>query len=381
MTAIHTSTALIERLRSQAAHDGKTFPAGGTPPDALMRALLLEAAAALAAQDAKLAAVREALTMLLCDHQLRVVGPTLMVCERCGLRRDPTKETTRCVELATAKAALATEPQGATAERPARTHRQYQCDHCRGVWLVEAETHEPRGCTLTNCHGRQSPLPEPASPCSAAHEDDLDVSEVFEAFEESSRIVAADARSAAQEAPFPPDHLWEGPCGCDDCRPRFASAAAQEALAEEEALIASTGTLAPVARELLSRMKADRDAAQEAPREEVIEIDEDGIVHMPESAERTLRSIATMLGWGNVPPRETLERNIAALKARASSSAPPVDVAALRALSAQWRSSDRIGWCFADDLDRLLGAPPPLTAKERRWCSTCGMETCWCIEL
>lgn len=36
-----------------------------------------------------------------------------------------------------------------------------------------------------------------------------------------------------------------------------------------------------------------------------------------ESAERTLQSIAAMLGWENMPPRETLEREIAALKARA----------------------------------------------------------------
>ena len=32
--------------------------------------------------------------------------------------------------------------------------------------------------------------------------------------------------------------------------------------------------------------------------------------------ERTIASIATMLGWDNVPPRDVLERNIAALKAR-----------------------------------------------------------------
>jgi len=42
-----------------------------------------------------------------------------------------------------------------------------------------------------------------------------------------------------------------------------------------------------------------------------------------ESAERTLHSIVTMLGWENMPPRETLERDIAALKARAS--AAPIE--------------------------------------------------------
>ena len=35
-----------------------------------------------------------------------------------------------------------------------------------------------------------------------------------------------------------------------------------------------------------------------------------------EEAKATIKSIATMLGWMNVPPRETLERSVAALKAR-----------------------------------------------------------------
>jgi len=37
----------------------------------------------------------------------------------------------------------------------------------------------------------------------------------------------------------------------------------------------------------------------------------------PESPERTLASLATMLGWVNVPPRQTLEREINELKRRA----------------------------------------------------------------
>lgn len=37
-------------------------------------------------------------------------------------------------------------------------------------------------------------------------------------------------------------------------------------------------------------------------------------------AERTVASLAAMLGWGNVPPRDVLERSVAALKARASAS-------------------------------------------------------------
>lgn len=47
-------------------------------------------------------------------------------------------------------------------------------------------------------------------------------------------------------------------------------------------------------------------------------------------AERTVASIAAMLGWGNVPPRETLERDINALKARAQKDAPawqPIETA------------------------------------------------------
>lgn len=43
----------------------------------------------------------------------------------------------------------------------------------------------------------------------------------------------------------------------------------------------------------------------------------------PESAERTLKSIATMLGWETVPPRETLEREINALKSRVVGVPPP----------------------------------------------------------
>ena len=38
-----------------------------------------------------------------------------------------------------------------------------------------------------------------------------------------------------------------------------------------------------------------------------------------ESDSRTLASLAAMLGWENMPPRATLERDIAALKARAGS--------------------------------------------------------------
>jgi hypothetical protein len=38
----------------------------------------------------------------------------------------------------------------------------------------------------------------------------------------------------------------------------------------------------------------------------------------PTEAERTVKSLATMLGWENVPPRETLEREINELKHRAA---------------------------------------------------------------
>jgi ABC-type transporter Mla subunit MlaD len=45
--------------------------------------------------------------------------------------------------------------------------------------------------------------------------------------------------------------------------------------------------------------------------------------------QRTVASVAMMLGWGNVPPQDTLERDIAALKARVA------DATALRARDAQ----------------------------------------------
>lgn len=45
-----------------------------------------------------------------------------------------------------------------------------------------------------------------------------------------------------------------------------------------------------------------------------------------EEAERTVASIAAMLGWRDVPPRETLERDIAALKARAPEASSPSDL-------------------------------------------------------
>ncbi len=51
----------------------------------------------------------------------------------------------------------------------------------------------------------------------------------------------------------------------------------------------------------------------------------------PTEAERTGRSISMMLGWANVPPRETLEMDIRALKARAqaTSEAPASEAADL----------------------------------------------------
>ena len=42
----------------------------------------------------------------------------------------------------------------------------------------------------------------------------------------------------------------------------------------------------------------------------------------PTDAERTLTSIATMLGWMNIPPRHVLEAEISALKALAKGASP-----------------------------------------------------------
>lgn len=49
------------------------------------------------------------------------------------------------------------------------------------------------------------------------------------------------------------------------------------------------------------------------------------------AAERTLASIATMLGWMNIPPQHVLEAEIGALKARAEATPPPADRAGLAA--------------------------------------------------
>ena len=126
------------------------------------------------------------------------------------------------------------------------------------------------------------------------------------------------------------------------------------------------------------RPASPRSAAQEAP-----------LAHTPNCA-----------SWRGVSAHPESE----SMPCDCSPSAPTVDVAALRALGAQWRkesehrveagndSTDKLTkrWKHAsavslakcaDDLYRLLSEPPPLTAKERRWCSTCGTETCWCIEL
>lgn len=48
----------------------------------------------------------------------------------------------------------------------------------------------------------------------------------------------------------------------------------------------------------------------------------EGPAHPTTEAERTVASIATMLGWMNVPPREMLEADIRALNSRAGEAAP-----------------------------------------------------------
>ena len=65
-------------------------------------------------------------------------------------------------------------------------------------------------------------------------------------------------------------------------------------------------------RDLEKRMRKDADSY----REEVI-VERDAALARAEVAERAVKSLAVMLGWGNVPPRESLEANLRALKARA----------------------------------------------------------------
>ena len=63
---------------------------------------------------------------------------------------------------------------------------------------------------------------------------------------------------------------------------------------------------------------------------------------------RTVRSLARMLGWENVPPRETLERDVAALKARAQ--APPAsDPPGLVAVLREYQDAQRIVRAMNED--------------------------------
>ena len=101
---------------------------------------------------------------------------------------------------------------------------------------------------------------------------------------------------------------------------------------------------------------------------------------------RTVRSLARMLGWENVPPRETLERDVAALKARAQAppaSDPPGLVASLREQVRQWRDrasgidddnsyhfnserharANQMDEC-ADEIEELLPASPQAEADQ-----------------
>lgn len=89
-----------------------------------------------------------------------------------------------------------------------------------------------------------------------------------------------------------------------------------------------------------------------------------------ESAERTLKSLATMLGWGNVPPRETLERDIAELKARAG-----IEFGAL-----QQPTAADIAWA-KDSIAKQQAVPPPeRPTTEPMRCPKCGLgPTRWLL--
>ena len=86
------------------------------------------------------------------EAELDALREALMQVQRC--LQDPDEQRGLLKAERVIAAALA-----ATSEPPRqRTSQQYQCDHCRGIWLVEADEHHPRGCTLTNCNGTQSPV-------------------------------------------------------------------------------------------------------------------------------------------------------------------------------------------------------------------------------
>jgi hypothetical protein len=78
-------------------------------------------------------------------------------------------------------------------------------------------------------------------------------------------------------------------------------------------------------------------------------------------AEHTVASIAMMLGWGNIPPRDTLERDINTLKARARE-AQAQTLAAVRQIVMQdfYRVGDPRSASLIAKLDALaIGSPTP----------------------
>lgn len=63
-----------------------------------------------------------------------------------------------------------------------------------------------------------------------------------------------------------------------------------------------------------------------------------------------MASVAMMLGWGNVPPRETLERDIGALKARAQSGGGPCT-------TCKWQGRAFTLPCLHDAMSSALSLP------------------------
>lgn len=71
-------------------------------------------------------------------------------------------------------------------------------------------------------------------------------------------------------------------------------------------------------------------------------------------AERTVKSLATMLGWINVPPRETLEAEIRAMKARIKELARPSGAAEKSMEEARSRSPQQDGFAATASRDELI---------------------------
>jgi hypothetical protein len=134
---------------------------------------------------------------------------------------------------------------------------------------------------------------------------------------------------------------------------RRAADALREWIQQDGWTDASVHNHVEYSKEVLAELEAAR-----APREPL----------EPSEAERALKSIATMLGWMNVPPQDSLEASIRALKAvaaaRAGAEAPPARAEAFEKNGI--RHGERV---VCIDVPRLLGTVIR--------CATDGVDVRW----